>query len=342
MPAKTTRETINRQWEILKILPTIGAGITARDLARRLEDAGFKVSKRQVERDLIDLEGSFPIDCNSAGTPYGWRWAKNANINIPGMSVAEALSLKLIEETLEPLLPKAVQSTLLPRFKQAQQKLTTLAPNNPKARWFEKVKAVSAHLNLIAPVVEEETLTSVQEALLIERKIEISYRNVGANDPKPFTLHPLGLISRGNVQYLVATAFEYEDPRLYALHRMTCVDILSDAATQPQGFTLNDYIESGATQFVSGEGKNIRLKAVVSPSLQRILEETPLSEDQGIKRNKEEFVVSATVIDSWQLRWWILSHGSSIRVLSPKSLAKSISEELLAAANAYLHKDKPE
>ena len=55
MPHDKTRNTVARQWELLKILPTRGAGKTAKDLTGILNDLGFKVSKRQVERDLGEL-----------------------------------------------------------------------------------------------------------------------------------------------------------------------------------------------------------------------------------------------------------------------------------------------
>ncbi len=335
MPAKTTRETVSRQWELMKLLPTTGAGITAKELAAQLGDAGFKVSKRQVERDLQDLEMCFPIDCNAAGTPYGWRWAKNASIDLPGMSVAEALSTKLIEEILTPLLPISVQSTFLPRFKQARKKLAALSSKNSHARWADKVRAVPAYQNLIPPNVNEDVLNEVHEALLSERQLEIRYLSMGSEDNKNMILHPLGLISRGSVQYLVATAFNFDDQRLYALHRMSSAKALEEEITRPDLFSLDEYIDRGTTQFLSADSKPIRLKSTVAPWLARILSETPLSDDQTIATKGNHTVVTATVVDTWQLRWWILSQGSGIRIESPKSLAKDIGKELKAAAEAY-------
>lgn len=335
MPAKTTRETISRQWELMKLLPTTGAGITAKDLADRLGDAGFKVSKRQVERDLQDLEMSFPIDCNAAGTPYGWRWAKNASIDLPGISVAEALSIKLIEETLTPLLPLSVQATFLPRFKQARKKLAALSSKNSHAQWVDKVCAVPAYQTLVPPQVDHKVLNEVHEALLRERQLEIRYLSMGSEERKKMTLHPLGLISRGSVQYLVATAFNFDDPRLYALHRMSSAKALEEEITKPELFSLAEYIDRGTTQFLSTDSEPIRLRATVAPWLARILSETPLSDDQIMTAHDSRTVVTATVVDTWQLRWWILSQGTGMRIDSPKSLAKDIGKELKAAAEAY-------
>ena len=49
MPANKKKHTLARQWELLKRLPTRGAGKTASELTQELQVAGFDVSKRQVE-----------------------------------------------------------------------------------------------------------------------------------------------------------------------------------------------------------------------------------------------------------------------------------------------------
>jgi len=74
VPYDKTRRTLARQWELLKLLPTRGVGKTAKELSEALNEAGFKVSKRQVERDLGELLEAFALDCNNASIPYGWRW----------------------------------------------------------------------------------------------------------------------------------------------------------------------------------------------------------------------------------------------------------------------------
>ena len=55
MPSNKTRNSLARQWELLKLLPTRTEGKTAKQLAEGLIEAGYEISKRQVERDLLDL-----------------------------------------------------------------------------------------------------------------------------------------------------------------------------------------------------------------------------------------------------------------------------------------------
>jgi predicted DNA-binding transcriptional regulator YafY len=333
MPHATTRHTLSRQWELLKLLPGRGAGKTSKELAEALNDAGFRVSKRQVERDLGDLMESFPIDCNNASSPYGWRWVPGASADIPGLTLADALSLHLIEETLRPLLPASVLQSVEPRLRQAAKKLAS-DDRRPLARWGDKVRCIPPALPLQAPQVAPEILEGVHAGLLQERQLEVMYRAMDAEDPRPLTLHPLGLVQRGPVAYLIATAFQYPDLRLYALHRFTGAVVTGAKATRPEDFDIDRYIAGGALQF-SSTGRQLSLILAVNETYARILRETPLSADQEIRIKAERTTVRATVADSWQLRWWILGQGDAVEVLKPVALRREIATTSRGMAALY-------
>ena len=331
MPSNKTRNTLARQWELLKLLPTRGSGKTAKEIAETLAEAGFVVSKRQVERDLIDLQEVFGLQCNDASIPYGWRWG-SAPVELPGVTLAEALSLQIVEETLKPLLPGSVLRTIQPRFEQAKVKLAALAEQNPAATWANKVMSVPPTLPMLPPVVDEELLELVQSALLNNEQLDVVYLGF-SNEPKELRLHPLGLVVRGAVTYLVATAFDYTDVRLYAVHRFQSAGRIYETAKRPKGFKLAQYVDEGALQF--GKGGVLKLVARIDAVLAKYLTETPLSANQKLKPLDGGFELSASVVDSWQLHWWILSRAGSIEVISPPALREQIVSSLQAALSQY-------
>lgn len=330
MPAQTTRQTLARQWELLKLLPSRGVGRTAGELTQDLNALGFKVSKRQVERDLWQLYEAFHLECNEGGAPYGWKWPQGASVDMPAMTLAEALSLALVQDTLRPLLPPSMLAALQPRFDLARKKLDQLNPDNPSAGWLEKVATVPPALPLQPARLANEVLEAVHEGLLRERQLDVSYLGQDAKVPTSMRLHPLGLVNRGPVSYLVATAWDYEDVRLYALHRIHEATLTQEPVRRSEGFALDAYIHQGALQF--GGERTIRLKARVSDELRRILAETPLSEDQVLKGH----TLSASVLETWQLTWWILSQGAGIEVLEPKALREQIAGKIAEAHACYL------
>lgn len=334
MTANGSRMTITRQWELLKLLPSRSPGLTSRDLEQVLVGEGFDVSKRTVERDLSELSRLFPITCNAKSKPYGWYWAKDASIDMPGISVAEALSLSLIEQIMQPLLPKTVLESVQPRFRQAKNKLNGLRHPQKLANWADKVAHVSATLPLQPPEIKPLVLETVQHALLHDNVLNVTYCSMQKTEPTTLKLHPLGLVQRAAITYLVATAEPYEQPRLFALQRIKKAKQTEHKSTTPDGFSLQSYLDSGALQFSSGKDIVLKVK-LLSDDVIRSLTESPLSEDQSIEPCDDGAVLVANVKDSWQIRWWILSYAELVEVLAPEDMREEVASRLAKAAARY-------
>ncbi|MDZ3990980.1 WYL domain-containing protein [Pseudomonas sp. Teo4] len=327
MPSHSTRHTIARQWQLLKLLPNRHPGLTSTQLQKALADTGHETSKRTVERDLIELSALFPLQCNDKGMPYGWYWQVGRNLALPGISLGEAMTLQLVEDSIRPLIPAQMFKSLEPRFNEARQKLKALADTNGSAQWMDKVASVQPSLNLLVPDIDPEVLEQVQHALLDDRQIQVRYYSVHKDQTSELQLNPLGLVQRGQISYLVATAVGFSDVRLYVLHRIQSLQPLATASQKPADFELAAYIDSGALQF--GIPRQISLLAWVDDSLARRLLETPLSDDMQLNSLAEGGAeLQATVNDSWELMWWLLSHAGSIKVRAPESLRSNMLEKL--------------
>ncbi len=340
MSAATSSSTISRQWELLKLLPARAPGIEAKALTSQLNSLGYPVSKRTVERDLDDLSRLFPLQCNNKSKPYGWYWMPGASVDLPGINLYEALTLRIVEDTLRPLLPAAMLQSLEARFSQAARKLDALSKELPTARWLDKVATVSADMVLPPPQLTNNMLETVQQALLNERQLQVMYAAVHQQAVKNYTLNPLALVQRGKITYLIATVARYQNPLRFALHRFKQVELLPNPAKKPENFTLQGYLATGAMQF--SEGEQILLEAEIDQILADILEETPLSDDMQLTRladttegSNKCYRLSATVFTGWQLIWWLMSHSGSITVQAPDSLRQTIKQRLNSAIAAY-------
>ena len=333
MPSNSDYNAMMRQWAILNALPKRPPGITAQALQSKLAELGFNVTQRTIQRDLNDLFRLFQFTCNEKGKPFGWYWQPGASVSLPGLSIAEALSLRLIRDFLKPLLPNAILLSIQPQFQQAEETLRTLQTTNPFASWQDKVCFVTPTLTMQPPTIHDGVLDTVQTALLKDHQLEVSYQGIHDQQLKSLTLHPLGIIQRGAVSYLAATAFQYQDVRLYAIHRFQAASMLELPANRPAEFSLQDYTSQGALEF--GGGGKMGLKATVSAVLADYLRETPLAEDQALHPENDDYHLTASVTDSWQLRWWILSQGPNIIIHEPISLRTEIAQQLKTAALNY-------
>lgn len=62
---------------------------------------------------------------------------------------------------------------------------------------------------LLPPAIDGQVLNIIQSALLDDKQVKVVYSGVWAEEAKTLVLHPLGLIQRGKILYLAATAFSY-------------------------------------------------------------------------------------------------------------------------------------
>jgi predicted DNA-binding transcriptional regulator YafY len=123
----------------------------------------------------------------------------------------------------------------------------------------------------------------------------------------------LGLVARGNLLYLVCTLWDYSDIRQLALHRVVTANHTDKTVTKPDDFELDQYIEQGEFQYPVGP--MIQLKAKFDRTAAAHLYETPLSEDQTIEDfDADHVIVTATVRDTAQLKWWLRGFGGLVEV----------------------------
>ena len=328
-------ETLHRQWQMLRLLPRYPLKVTAKGLCEKLHAENYEVTKRTIERDLMSLSESFPIVADERDKPYGWSWAKDGAIfDLPGISITEALTFNLVEQHLKSILPASTLAQLQPYFITASQKLGSMSQNTPVNSWLDKVRVIQPTISLLPPDIDSESQRVVSEGLLQDKQLKVRYQKLGEVKMEEYVVHPLGLVERGQIIYLVCTMFTYKDVRILSLHRIRSVAMLSDPSKRPVKFSMDDYIASGAFGF--GGEETIRLKAIFKNPAGSHLHETPLSLDQVLLAQDDKHLhLSATVINTEQLRWWLLGFGESVEVLAPVKLRKSMAKSAQLSSNIY-------
>jgi len=128
--------------------------------------------------------------------------------------------------------------------------------------------------------------------------------------------------------------WDYPDIRLLTLHRMLEAQALAKPACAPDGFNLDAYIFSGELDFAVGG--TVKLKVLFSRDAAFHLDERPLSDDQTIAEQKDgRMLVTTTVQDTSELRWWLLGFGDQVEVLKPVGLRNHFTEIASNMAKAY-------
>ena len=333
---KSAADTLLRQWHMLRAVPRHPRRITVGEIKQSLDAAGFEVSSRTIQRDLMELSDEFPLYSDERERPFGWSWqARAAVFDLPNLSNQEALAFAMLEDYLRPLLPHMVLDELRPHFMAAKKRLAAGGSTRGSTSWLGKVAVVPPTQPLISPKVDTAVQAAVTDALLHDQRLRIKYRKKGEHRALDYVLSPLGLILRGQVTYVVGLIAEYDDVRTFALHRVERAQLLEDAARRPKNFSLEAYLATGALHF--GAGDRIQLEAFFNASAAEHLSEAPLSEDQRLTVAGDDRVrVRATVIDTPQLRWWLLAFGDGVEIKAPAQLRRTFTKIAASMAASYV------
>ncbi len=327
-------DTLMRQWQMLRMIPRHPAKISTSEIQRRLADEGFVITQRTIQRDLVRLSGIYPLVCTEDSKPYGWSWMKDADVlDIPGMDSLMALAFWMAGKHLERVLPKATLAQLAPHLKVADRVLDSLNTEYGAPSWRNKVRVIPRGPKLKSPEIREDVRDAIHEALLLNRRAWVRYMPRSAEGEKEYEINPLGLVLKDGVLYLVCSMWDYPDIRLLVLHRMQEARILDAPASVPDGFDLDACIAAGALDFALGG--EIELRALFEPEAAFHLAERPLSDDQKLEAQPDgRMLLTATVVDSSELRWWLLGFGDQVEVVAPKHMR----DELVRVARRMLNR----
>ncbi len=327
-----------RLFLMLHALPTFPRKRDTLGIQKQLAAAGHNVSRRTIQRDLIRLSQSMPIVSDNA-KPAGWGWSRDARVtNLPALDPHAALAWQLARAHLERLLPTATLDHLAPQFRQAGDTLDQYG--NGLRTWPDKIRVLPRGPKQATPAIAAEVQSVIYDALLREKRARVRYRPNLAKEAKEYEINPLGLVVRDHVSYLICTLWDYAEPRQLVLHRMLAAELLDTPATCPQGFDLDAYIRQGEMGFPSGE--TIALRVAFTPMAALQVRECPLSADQTVTEGEtaeDDVVIAATVPDSMELRWWLLSFGDGAEILAPPAL-RAWFREVAGTMAGYYEEDR--
>ena len=342
MPAQSKPKTLTRLLDLLQAIPR-RSSVSAQDLHTRLTERGHAVTIRSVQRDLQMLREHFPLEVNENSKPHSWRWGVEADQGIGGMNAHEALMVALAEKHLRTALPGHMADSFDTVFEEAHRRLKKIDGPAGMPRWIDKVAVVSPGLMQLAPEVDKGMRRVLSTALLEGEQVEVYYARVSPTTPERvhsqhYILHPLGMVLRGSITYLIASQGWGRPPGFYALHRFRRARPLGHPVRLPSPeWTLDGWLASGQAQFGMHPDKPpLALSLACSQMMANMIREAPLGPDQEIESMADgRRHVQVTVADTWELRWWLLGRSADVQVLAPVALREAIRQSLKQALDIY-------
>ena len=225
--------------------------VTAGEVAEELE-----VSIRTARRDLEALSiAGIPV-YSQAGKGGGWSLVGGARTDLSGLTAAEARTLFLVAGPSSSVTPEAKAALrklvqALPLTFRAEAEKAAAAVVLDPARWGDSAPPPPPHL------------AALQEAVVKEVQVRLGYtdRNRAVTDR---TVHPLGLVAKGSVWYLVADTDA--GMRTFRLWRIRSVEVTDTPARRPDGFDLAQTWRQVVSD-MDAQRATVRVRALADPSI---------------------------------------------------------------------------
>jgi predicted DNA-binding transcriptional regulator YafY len=198
--------------------------VTAAALAEELE-----ISERTARRDLEALAvAGIPV-YPQPGRGGGWSLVGGARTDLSGLTAAEVRTLFLI----------AGPATATPELKAALRKLVRALPETFRAEAEAAASAVVLDPtgwdhHPIRPPVHLEVL---QKAVIDGVQVRLSYTARDGKETERM-VHPLGLVAKRSVWYLVADTDA--GLRTFRVGRVRSVELTEERVERPEGFDLEE------------------------------------------------------------------------------------------------------
>lgn len=315
--AKTDRTA--RLLKVEHILYQNSEGIKAQDIARLCD-----VSERTAYRDLNALD-------QQVGVPLwqrGGKWGIVDGYFLPPVqfSLPEAMNVFLASRLMLNYSRKydpTVASTFF--------KLNSIVPPPLREQiqgtieWLQKQRNDEPYQHIMRTLVE---------AWMRRRTVRIKYHTLGDAEATERNIDTYFIepAAAAHSSYVIARCHRTAEVRIFKIERIEAIETKGEEYLIPPDFDANAFLAASWGIVAGGETETIKLK--FAPDVATILEEVIWHPSQVTKRQPDGCVLmTLNVVDTVELRSWILGWGDKVKVLAPKKL----SEGIIKSARGLLH-----
>ncbi|MEU4727556.1 transcriptional regulator [Streptomyces sp. NPDC023588] len=316
----------DRLLSLLLLLQNRGR-MTAPELAAELE-----VSVRTVYRDLDALGASGVPVLADRGPAGGYRLADGYRTRLTGLTDTQAGSLFLAGAP-----GPAQELGLGADLAAAQLKLQAALP----AALAGRARQIQDRFHLDAPAWFRDAdpvphLARIAQAVWDQRVLHVHYRRWRGEVRRE--LHPLGLVLKGGIWYLVAGA--EDSVRTYRVSRFLAVDTAEHGFERPAGFQLAAHWQESTARLdaallqhtaelrLSPRGQRLLPMQFGAAGTRALAEAGPPDADGWVRLRLPVETEAVAVGD-------LLRLGAEAEVLGPPALRRALAETVTALARRY-------
>lgn len=275
-----------------------------------LRALGFRIHQTSDPRDLLLKHSLTPLTF-SASEALALVAACQSLLSQKGLPYCDPLNtaLQKVEGALASVEDKRAFYRLQPRFTQVTDSLRDHTP------WQSIIETINDCIR------NNRTITAIYDSF---SNSQVTERN----------LDPYDLFFRDGNLYLAAYCHKRQEVCSFRIDRFKQVKALSKSFPRNPDFSLDAYL--GASWRVWRGETDITIKFIVYPPASRHFRESSYHNTQHIQELDEgKILCTITTYDTPEIKSWLLSWGSQIRVMEPAGLVAELAEELDGALSQY-------
>ena len=317
--------------KFLKIIDLLSHpnGTTIQEIAEKLN-----VTHRSVYRILETLqEINFPL-YDELGTGHKKRWkmeesflSRLPNVTLPDVSLSRMEVFLLFyflsgEDVFK-------NTEIEPLINSLKAKLVAFIPEKLKDRMsICKLDDVFANSTRITKNYsgKEEIIEDIADAIVARETCVIRYHAFSSDQIKKFRIDPLKLFEYDGGLYVFVRITKFNSIKVIAVERILELTMLGENFKYPHSFEAEELLRSS---FGITIGEQITAKIWFSADQARYIKERMWAPDQHIEEQDDgSVVITVNTSGVFDVKKWVLSYGSSAKVLEPGFLADEIEDEI--------------
>lgn len=310
---------------------------TKQDLREACEEAlygtndGVNICDSTIEKDIFNMRMDHDAPIKYSKRHIGYYYEDQSfSINDIPLTEEDLSSIRFALNTLT----QFKETAMFQQFGSAIDKIVDRVSiaGNPQDAMVNNFVQFEQSISSGGSEYLPELLRAIQNSLMVT----LEYSSFVSPKPKKRKLAPLLLKEFRNRWYLIAQDLQKDKILTFGLDRMSKVNIVEDEyVNKPQDFDPEAFFKyaTGISVF-DGEPETVLLKT--SNVAARYIESQPFHESQKVtKRGKNKTNFKLKVWVSEEFIRALLSYGSELEVVEPKSLRDAISARVQAMTELY-------
>lgn len=168
-------------------------------------------------------------------------------------------------------------------------------------------------------------------AYVTKQKLEIEYFSLSSGHSKR-VIHPYGITNYKGDPYVVAFCEKRNRVVDFKVCRISSIKTLDEKYDVAGDFSWNDYIKNCIGIY---KGNNIDVELEIRDDFRFIVKEKIWVDNQKITDYGDYILFNATMRGYYEIKSWIMSMGSSVKVIKPDNLREDILKETQKIIDLY-------